>query len=193
MVAGDRDVVAHSVHDVDDGFALGHGADGLTLDGVAVVHQQDVVVLAEGFLHGIHAGVGPVLVHAAVHVARKEDDEVLLQRGSGRFLREYGGAGQQQGQRQQDSKQFLHNKRPPDLYRFVWVFFPYRHYSRTEMVLKGGTGNVRILSYVTGYFSAVPACRNILWKKQARMGVKYKVLFDKGAGKCYSTLDGVSN
>ena len=62
-------------------------------------------------------------------------------------------------------------------------FFPYRHYTRQERFLKDGTGNVRILSYVTGYFSAVPACRNILWKKQARMGVKYKVLFDKRYGK----------
>ena len=72
-------------------------------------------------------------------------------------------------------------------------FFPYRHYTRTEMVLKGGTGNVRILKYVSGNFSTAPACRNILWKKQARKGTEYKVLFDKGAGKCYSTHDGVSN
>ena len=72
-------------------------------------------------------------------------------------------------------------------------FFPYRHYIRMKMVLKGGTGNVRILSYVSGNFSAAPACRNILWKKQARKGPEYKDLFDKGPGKCYSTLDGVSN
>ena len=121
MVAGDRDVVSDGVHDVDDGFALGHGADGLTLDGVTVVHEQDVVVLREGFLHGIQAGVRPALVDSAVDVAGEQDHEILLQRGSGRLFRE-GGAGQQQRQRQQDTKQFFHNQRPPDLCRFVWGF-----------------------------------------------------------------------
>ena len=72
-------------------------------------------------------------------------------------------------------------------------FFPYRHYTRQEGFLKGETGNVRILSYVSGNCSATPARRNILWKKQARNGAEYKVLFDKGRGTCYSTHDGVSN
>ena len=72
-------------------------------------------------------------------------------------------------------------------------FFPYRYYTRTEVVLKGGIRNVKILSYVSGIFHAVRAYRNILWKKQTRKGVEYKVLFDKGPGTCYSTLDGVSN
>ena len=72
-------------------------------------------------------------------------------------------------------------------------FFPYRHYTRQEGFLKGGIRNVKILSYVSGNFSTAQAFHNKMRKKQARKGMKYKDLFDKGPGKCYSTLDGVSN
>ena len=45
MVAGDGHVVAHVVHQADDGFARGHGADGFPLDGVAIVHQGLAVII----------------------------------------------------------------------------------------------------------------------------------------------------
>ena len=72
-------------------------------------------------------------------------------------------------------------------------FFPCPHYTRQDGFLKGGTGNVRILSYVGGNGSAARGCRNILWRKQVLKDAEYKVLFDKGPGTCYSTHDGVSN
>jgi len=78
MVAGDGHVVAHDVHDVDDGLALCHGADGLALDGVAVIDEQDVVVFGEILLDGVEARVAPALVDAAVHVACEEDEDVLI-------------------------------------------------------------------------------------------------------------------
>ena len=78
VVARNRRVVAHGVHDVDDGLAAGQGADGLALDGVAVVDEQDIILFGEVFPHGIQARVAPALVDAAVHVAGIEDDDVLL-------------------------------------------------------------------------------------------------------------------
>lgn len=106
MVAGNRDVVSGCVHDVDDGFARGHRTDRLALEMVAVVHQQHIIVLRVLFLHGVQGGISPVLVDAAVNIARIEHDQVLLHRGSGGFLRH--GAAQQQRQCQQESRQFLH-------------------------------------------------------------------------------------
>ena len=81
MVAGDGRVVAHDVHDVDDGGAFGHGADGLALDGVAVIHQEHIIGLGEVFLDRVKTRVAPALVDAAVDITGEEDDQVALLRG----------------------------------------------------------------------------------------------------------------
>ena len=81
VVAGDGHVVAHGVHQADDGFACGHGADGLALDGVAVVHQQHMAGFLQRVTHGGQAGIAEALVDAAVHVAGEEHDNVLGQAG----------------------------------------------------------------------------------------------------------------
>ena len=78
MVAGDGHVVPHDVHDVDDGLALCHGANGLALDGVAVIDEQHVIRLGEVLLDGIQARVAPALVDAAVHVTGEENDQIAL-------------------------------------------------------------------------------------------------------------------
>ena len=81
MVARDGHVVAHVVHQADDGFARGHGADGFPLDGVAIVHQQYMAAFFHRVPHGGQTGVAESLVDAAMHIAGKQHDNVLGQPG----------------------------------------------------------------------------------------------------------------
>ena len=86
VVAGDGHIIAHDVHDIDNGLAFGHGADGLALNSVAVIDEEHVVILGEVFLYGIEACITPALVDAAVDVAGKEDENILilsLRKGAG--------------------------------------------------------------------------------------------------------------
>ena len=81
MVAGDREIVSDGVHDVDQAFALGHGADGFALDGVAVVDQEHVVILGQVFFYLIQSDIAPTAVNGAVDVAREEDRQIPLPLG----------------------------------------------------------------------------------------------------------------
>ena len=83
MVAGDGDVVADGVHDVDNAFTSGEQADGLTLDSVAVVHKKKVVIVGELLLHGVEANIPPAPVDSAVNVTGVEDQQVFFFRPVG--------------------------------------------------------------------------------------------------------------
>ena len=109
MVAGNGEIITDSIHDIDDAFTGGHGADGFTLDGVTVIHQHDIVVSGQAFLHRIKAGITPSLINAAMHVTGEQDNQVLFQRRGGSFFRKRGAAAQEQAKSQQKSKQFFHN------------------------------------------------------------------------------------
>ena len=109
MVAGNGEIVADSIHDIDDAFTGGHGTDGFTLDGVAVIHQHDIVVSGQAFLHRVKAGITPALINAAVHVTGEQDNQVLFQRRGSSFFRKRGAAAQEQAKSQQKSKQFFHS------------------------------------------------------------------------------------
>ena len=110
MVAGDGDVIAGLVHDIDDVGALGEGADGAALDGVTGVHQGDVILAIEVLhlrLQGGDAGIadgayGVVfldrLVNAAMHVVQNDDA------AGGGSLRPRGRSGHEHGQ-DHDSRQ----------------------------------------------------------------------------------------
>ena len=87
MVAGNGHIIAHGVHDVDDSLALGHGADRLALDSVAVVHEKHIIILLKAFLRRIQAGIAPALVNAAVYIAGEKDHEIPLLRGNRGFFR----------------------------------------------------------------------------------------------------------
>ena len=97
MVAGNRHIVPYRVHQVNDGTAVGHGAHRLTLDGIAIIHQQHIVGLGKLLLHRIQAGVAKALVNAAVHIAGKQDHHVLGQLRCA-FFRHAGHNAQQHGQ-----------------------------------------------------------------------------------------------
>ena len=107
VVAGGSNVVAHSVHQVDQRFALGHGANRFALDGVAVVHQHNVVVLSQRIAQGSQTGIAPATFDAAMHVAGVQDHQVLRQRRSSSFFCN-SGAAQQHGQRKDQTKNLLH-------------------------------------------------------------------------------------
>ena len=117
MVAGDGNVVAHVVHDVHDPAALGQGTQDAALDGVAVVHQGDVVGAVFGFhlsLIGGDGGIGHTVVAGAVDVVGVENHNAVI-RGSGGLSRcghggdaETAGHGQGQEQRQELACVFSH-------------------------------------------------------------------------------------
>ena len=81
VVAGDSRIVAHGVHDVNDGLAPAQKADGFALYGVAVIHQEHVIILGKLFLDGVETGKAPALVDAAVDIACKKDNQIPLLRG----------------------------------------------------------------------------------------------------------------
>ena len=93
VVAGDGDLVARGVHQVDDGFALAERADRLALDGVAVVNEDHVVASGQqGIADLLQTGVAEALVDAAVNVAGEEDDGLAAGLdGSGLFGGSLGG------------------------------------------------------------------------------------------------------
>ena len=108
MVAKGGVVVAHLVHDVHQVAAVGQGANGLALDGVAGVNQHDMLM---GFLHGVFVGSQVGIphgvfrgtgIHAAVHVVGVEHHDVVRLFASGkshgRQRREYQHQCQQHGQ-----------------------------------------------------------------------------------------------
>ena len=96
MVAGDGQVVAHGVHQVNERLAGGHGADGLSLDGIAVVHQNHIVAsLFHALTDGRKPGIAEPLVNAAVYVAGKENHHILLEGGLFRFRADNTRQGQQ--------------------------------------------------------------------------------------------------
>ena len=108
MVAEGGVVIAHLVHDVHQVAAVGQGANGLALDGVAGVYQHDMLM---GFLHGVFVGSQVGIphgvfwgtgVHAAVHIVGVENHDVVRLFASGeshgRQRREYQHQCQQHGQ-----------------------------------------------------------------------------------------------
>ena len=112
MVSGNGHVVAHGVHQVDDGFTLGHGANRFALDGVAVIHQHHMVAGGlEAIAHGGQAGVAEALINAAVSVAGEQDHHILLE-GRRSFF-SHGSAAQQQCQGQEQAKNLFHRLIPP--------------------------------------------------------------------------------
>jgi len=107
MVAEGGVVIADFVHDVDQIFALGQGADHVALHGVAAVDQRNIVV---GGLHGFFIGcqtcVADVVVDRAVDVVRVEHDDVV-----GLRVRRQGHGGhhaEHHADCQQDCYKFLH-------------------------------------------------------------------------------------
>ena len=111
MVAGNGDVISHFVHDIDNRFAAGHGAHRFALQGVTVVHQQDIIVLRKIFLCDNQAGIAPVRVNTAVNITGKQNHQRFGQCGRSSFFRP--GTAQQQSQAQQQSDQFFHSGIPP--------------------------------------------------------------------------------
>ena len=80
MVAGDGNIVVHVIHQLDIHFARGHGAQRLTLDGIAVVNQQGIVAgCLQVFPDGLQAYIAEALVNTAVYIAREQDNQILLQ------------------------------------------------------------------------------------------------------------------
>ena len=75
MVAERCEIVTDKVHDVDDRFALGEGADRSALDVVARVNEDDFIALCfEGLLEVCKACVTPAVADAAVYVVREQND-----------------------------------------------------------------------------------------------------------------------
>ena len=72
MIAGDRDLISHFIHQFDAFFTGRHCSQGFTLYGVSVIHEYDVI---PGRFHllfdGLQANVAKSLINSAVHVARK--------------------------------------------------------------------------------------------------------------------------
>ena len=105
MVADGGHIVAHLVHDVHDVFALGQGADGAALNGVAVVHQRHgVAQLFEGLLIGREARIADRVLNAAVDVVGVEHYDCRMLHLC--LLRE-GKTGEQHAGNQKHSQQFL--------------------------------------------------------------------------------------
>ena len=138
MVAGDRQIVARLVHDLHDGGALGQGADGAALDGIASVNQGDAggavrrlhLRLVSGDTGVADAGDGVVLrdlVDTAVDVVGVQDHDlsgVVLRRGG--VLRCRRGDRQPEGhdhrkQQCQESVLFFHLLTFPS---FFWLESP---------------------------------------------------------------------
>ena len=107
MIAGDGDVVADRVHQLDDSASLGQRADGFALNRVAIIDKHHMVVCLQAVAHIRHTRVAPALVNAAVDVTGKEHHNVLGQRG-GCVFRE-SSAAQQHGEHQQNRKKLLHS------------------------------------------------------------------------------------
>ena len=107
MIAGDGDVVADRVHQLNDGASLGQCADGFALNRVAIIDKHHMVVCLQAVAHIRHTRVAPALVNAAVDVTGKEHHNVLGQRG-GCVFRE-SSAAQQHGEHQQNRKKLLHS------------------------------------------------------------------------------------
>ena len=74
VVSGDRHIVVHGVHQLDHRLALAESPDGLSLDGVAVVHEDRCVSLhLQGVADLLQPGQTEALVDPAVDVAGVED------------------------------------------------------------------------------------------------------------------------
>ena len=86
MVAGHSHVVANHVHQFNKSLAVGQGADGFALDGVAIVHQDNMVLGSHRIADRSHASVAPALIDTSMDVTGEQDDDVLGQTG-GSFLR----------------------------------------------------------------------------------------------------------
>ena len=112
MIAHGGNIVAHGVHQLNVGFAGGHRADRLALNGIAVVDQNHVVAgVPVGVAHQGETGVAEARFDAAVHVAREQHDDVMLEL-RGRLLRN-GRAAEQQRQGEENREKFLHGWIPP--------------------------------------------------------------------------------
>ena len=44
MVSGNGNIISDGIHEVNQGFTSGHGADGFTLNRITIIHQQDIVL-----------------------------------------------------------------------------------------------------------------------------------------------------
>ena len=112
MVAGGGYIVAQLVHDVDDVLALGKGANGVTLNGVAVIYQQDFIACGQQrTLGGGKALVAHAILDAAVGVIGVQDHDVF-----GRGGRITGTAACQyhdEYQHQCQNTEFSHSVAPP--------------------------------------------------------------------------------
>ena len=77
MVAERCEIITDKVHDVDDRFALGEGADRSALYVVARVNKDDFVAFRfEGLLEVCKTCIAPTVADAAVHVVREQNDRV---------------------------------------------------------------------------------------------------------------------
>ena len=108
MVAGGGYVVAQLVHDVDDVLALGKGADGVALNGVAVIYQQDLIACGQQRTLGSgKALIAHAVLDAAVGVIGVQNDDVLgggsgsAVAAAGQYHNEY--------QHQCENTEFLHS------------------------------------------------------------------------------------
>ena len=117
MVAGGGNVVAQLVHDLDDVRALGKGADGVALNGVAVIHQQDAAARGgQAVLHGRQTGIAQAVLDAAVGVVGVQDDDITGAAAAGGCA----APGQYHHQYQEpcEDSEFFHSGFPP----FVFFF-----------------------------------------------------------------------
>ena len=98
MIADGRHAVADLIHDVDDVFAGGDGADCVALDGVAAVDHDHVIA---GFLVRLFIGdktrIADVIVDSAVNVVGVQDGDRLVR---GRLLGKCEAAHQQRNRHQ---------------------------------------------------------------------------------------------
>ena len=108
MVAGDRDVIADLVHELDVGCASRHGSERLALDRVAIVDEQNMVAVCHKLVaDNVKAGIRPVLIHAAMHVACEKNDDVALQSRFRRFV-SVGKAAEEHRENKENCDEFLH-------------------------------------------------------------------------------------
>ena len=107
MIARDRDVVAHRIHQLDDRLAGGQRADRFALNRVAVVNEHHIIPRSlQAVAHGRQTGIAEALVDAAVRIAGEEHHNVAGERS--RFRKR--SASKQHRHRQQQTQNPFHDE-----------------------------------------------------------------------------------
>ena len=89
MVAGGGQVIAHQIHQLDGGSALGDTDGGLALAEVTGIHHDDVG--AGSLEHSLEGGHLGIAIHGTVDVVGVEDDDGILRLGGDGVGGDFGG------------------------------------------------------------------------------------------------------